>query len=353
MVEGNAMKGFICPRCRLLVSVSTEILGEDIACPGCRSRIRIPSIDQSMGSIEPIVQTMAPAAKSQQNFYSEIWRNDLPIEVLAAQTRYLPWAMLLPAFAVGSGLLVSLIVLLFFTNLGPVEQVPSIEVARVENSVQITKAVVAPTTADVKELLTQLSQAKTFSEVTPWLRDAPDLQTKLANHYKDREVSFSPLVKVHNVEKMPNKKGSYLFRALLDGRVWRGGVVSQNSSGNWVIDWESYVVYCDISWDELPKLQPKQPCLVRAIRERNEYYNQGFNSNEWQSFKLSYPQSEKILIGYVRRDGSSIHQLLPIGNRVGSMQVMLKIHFPENVSDPRLVIIDEVVAGDWIYTNPK
>lgn len=352
MVEGNAIKGFICPRCRLLVSASTEMLGVDVACPGCRSSIRIPSIDPSMSSEGPIVQTIDFYIPP-QNFSSENWRDDLPIEVLAAQTRYLPWAMLLPAFAVGSGLLVSLIVLLFFTDLGPVEQVHPVEVARVENRVQTSKAVVAPTAAEVKELLTQLSQAKTISEVTQWLRDVPDLQTKLANYYKSGEVSVSGPVNVFEVKGFSNKTGFYPFRALLDDGVSRAGVVSQNSSENWVVDWESYVGYCDISWDELPKLQPKQPSLVRAIRERNEYYNQGFNSKEWQSFKLSYPKSEKTLIGYVRRNDYSINQLLPIGNRFGAMKVTLKIHYPKNVSDPRLVIIDEVIAADWIVTKTK
>jgi len=304
-------------------------------------------------AVEPIFQTMGSSIQDPQNFSSENWRDDLPIEVLAAQTRYLPWAMLLPAFAVGSGLLVSLIVLLFFTNLAPVQQNQSREVARVEGRDQISKAVVAPTTAEVKELLTQISQAKTFGEITQWLRDVPDLQTKLANYYKDREFSSRGPLSVFEVKLFLNETGFYSFRALLDNGVNWAGVVSQNPSKNWVIDWESYVGYCDVAWDELPKVQPKQPSLVRVIRVKNEYYNQGFNSNEWQSFELSYPKSEKLLIGYVRRNDSLIHQLLPIGNRFGAMDVTLKIHYPKNVSDPRLVIIDEVIAGGWLVTKTK
>lgn len=353
MAERNAIKGFICPRCRLLVSASTEMLGEEAVCPGCRSSIRIPSIDQSISSEEPITQAVKLYG-SEQDTFCQNWRDDLPKEVLAARTRYLPWAMLLPAFAVGTGLLVSLIVLLFFTNVRPVElNQSSRAVASVENRGQTTIAVVAPTTAEVKELLTQLSQAKTLGETAQWLRNVPDLQKKLANYYKNKEVSVSGPLDVFEVTEFPDKTGFYLFRALFNDRVTRTGTVSKNSSGSWVIDWESYVGYCDVAWDDLPNIQPKTPSLVRAIRVKNEYYNQGFNSNEWQSFKLSYPNSEKILIGYVRRNDSLIHQLLPIGNRFGEMEVTLKIHYPKNVSDPRLVIIDDVIAGDWIVTKKK
>ncbi len=354
MVEGNLMTGYICPHCRLLISAGIETLGETVSCPGCRSRMRIPSLDENVDIVEPIVQTMASYVHVRHKVSSENWRDDLPMDVLSARAKDLPWAMLLPAFAVGSGLLLSLIALLFFTKLKPIEVVPAIAVSEVENRDQISKAVVAPTAAEVKELLTKLSQAKTFSEVSQWLRDVPDLQAKLANHYKGEEVSFSSPVNVHSIAELPNNKGFYLFGSSLDGGVRKSGVATKNSSGNWVLDWESYVTYCDIAWDELPKVQPKQPSLVRAIRVKNEYYNHGFNSDEWQSFKLSYPESEKTLIGYARKDGSAIHQLLPIGNRSGGMVVTLKIHFPKNVNDPRLVIIGEVVARDWLTTtNPK
>ncbi len=353
MVEGNAMKGYICPSCLLLISASSEILGVDVVCPGCRSRIRIPSLDESVAPVEPVVQTMGSYLHVHQNVSTYSWRVDLPVEILASQSKGLPWAMLLPAFAVGAGLLVSLIALLLFTNTLPVEAVHVADVDQVANQIQVSKVASAPSSEEVKELLTGLSQSKNVEELTEFLREVPDLPAKLANYYKVNEVSSVSPVRVLGIDEVRNEPGFYLFGALFDEGIKKAGIVVRNPSGEWVVDWESYVGYCDVAWGELPKLQPKQPSLVRAIRVKNEYYNQGFNSDEWQSFELSNLNSDSNLIGYVRRDNFAIHQLLPIGNQSGAMNVTLKIHFPENVSDPRLVIIDEVVSGNWLTTNSK
>jgi len=353
MVEGNTMTGYICPSCRLLISASNETLGSEVVCPGCSSRIRIPSVEESKVFVEPVVQTTASYAHVHHDLSSGSWIDDLPTEVLAAQTRYLPWSMLVPAFAVGSVLFVSLIVLLFFTNLGPVAQIQPSGVVSLEEKEQVTETLATPTTDEVNELLIQLSQAKLPIELPQLLRSVPDIQAKLANYYKEEEVSFSRPKEVISIKEFSNKRGLYTFRADFEDGKSNGGVVSQNSNKNWVIDWESYVGYCDIEWNEFSKSQPKQPSLVRAIRVKNEYYNHGFSSNEWQSFELSYPNSEDVLIGYARRDSSVIPKLLPIGRRFGAMEVTLKVHYPEKVNDPRLVIIDEVVAGNWFTENPK
>ena len=354
MVDANAIKGYVCPSCRLLVSASAEMLGMDVLCPGCRSLIRLPKLNESMVFVDPGVLTTASYAHVDHNVSAENWRDDMPIGVLSARAKGLPWAMLLPSLALGFGLLLCLIGVLFFTQSKPVELTQSkvaTEPAQGEKATQ--SPVVGPSVAEVKALLTQLHQAENLDELAPLLRDVPELDSKLAHYYTGREIAFSRPLEIVIGNEVLNNRGLYLFDSSFARGVKKSGVVTQISNGSWALDWESYVGYCDIEWDDLPELQPKQPSLVRAIRLRTEYYNQGFTSDEWQSFKLSSPESAASLIGYVRRNSALIHQLLPIGNQSGAMDVTLKIHYPENVSDPRLVIIDEVIGSDWITPNQK
>ena len=354
MVEANAMKGYICPSCRLLVSASAQMLGGDVMCPGCSSLMRIPKLNESMVFVDPVVQTMASYVHVHHNVSADNWRDDMPIDVLSARAKGLPWAMLLPSLALGVGLLLSLIGVLFFTHSKPVGLTQAEVGTEPAQREKVTQSPVGePSVAEVKALLSQLHQAENLDELALLLRDVPELHSKLAHYYTGRKITFSSPLDVIIRNEVLNNRGFYLFETSVARGVRKGGVVIQDSNGSWLLDWESYVGYCDIEWDSLPKIQPKLPSLVRAVRLRTEYYNQGFNSNEWQSFKLSSPGSAASLIGYARRNSASIHQLLPIGNQYGAMDVTLKIHYPENVSDPRLVIIDEVIASDWITPNPK
>lgn len=347
------MSGYICPRCRLLVSASVELLGADVSCPGCRSIIQIPGFDDPLVLVEPVLQAVGTDLHAHKNISSENWRDDLPLDVLSARAKGLPWLMLLPVFGIASVLLASLIYVLFFTHFKPIELAQQKLVPEVESRGQISNADKVPTYAELETLLTKLSQAKSPGELRPMLREVPELEAKLANYYKGSEFTLSEPVDVIAITEIRHRTGFYLFRALLEGAEKWAGVVTKNTSGMWVIDWESYVGYCDIAWDELPKIRPKEPSVVRVARRKNEYYNQGFSSREWQSFELTYPNSDTILIGYASRRSALVQQLLPIGNRFGLMDVTLKIHYPENVNDPRLVIIDEVVTNDWITPNEK
>ena len=62
------------------------------------------------------------------------------------------------------------------------------------------------------------------------------------------------------------------------------------------VDWESWVAWTSVNWQELFDLRPTDPVEVRVLCKRVNYYNRVFNdSTKWFAVRLSHPYSDKSI----------------------------------------------------------
>lgn len=114
------------------------------------------------------------------------------------------------------------------------------------------------------------------------------------------------------------------------------------------IDWDSWVGWSEMSWQDFTREKPTEPKLFRVILSDVDYYNFGFSEEgKFKSFRLESPGQADPLYGYVERDSGLASKLRPPSDRP-SVPVVLMLSFPENAKRDNQVSISRLVAEGWL-----
>jgi hypothetical protein len=114
------------------------------------------------------------------------------------------------------------------------------------------------------------------------------------------------------------------------------------------IDWESWVGWSEMPWEEFMESRPSDPKLFRVMLNSIEYYNMAFaDDRKWQSYRLLSPDGMTALYGYVEKESVINARLRPPPD-TKEMYMTLMLRFPEDGSRREQVIIDRIVAEGWV-----
>ncbi len=141
----------------------------------------------------------------------------------------------------------------------------------------------------------------------------------------------------------------------------------RSSGGKLLLDWESWVTWSEMSWDELKKERPVKQVVLRAIASESDYYNFEFSESwRWLAVKLRSPDGMHSLTGYVRRDthlglavanliGVPIPHKFPEGTPLPSLArpgskalVTVRVVFPKDARTDHCVRITDLMADRWL-----
>jgi hypothetical protein len=124
----------------------------------------------------------------------------------------------------------------------------------------------------------------------------------------------------------------------------------RNSNGDFVLDWTSYVGFCELSWAEFKQLRPTAPLLFRAFATASDYYNYEFtDEKKYLSISLLSPDGLTTIHGYCERDsptGTAINRTL--GKNQTMTGVIVKLAFPEKAESNRCALITQFVSDRWL-----
>ena len=126
-------------------------------------------------------------------------------------------------------------------------------------------------------------------------------------------------------------------------------VLTDPETGELSIDWHAYARTPSVAWSRL--LSGEMPSSsVRVFVGLGDYYNFAFeDSSRFQSYRITSPDLETVLYGYVEV-GSERHALLNElleGKRLQRM--IIRLRKPEAASrEPTQFMIEEVIANDWV-----
>ena len=114
------------------------------------------------------------------------------------------------------------------------------------------------------------------------------------------------------------------------------------------VDWESWVGWTEMSWEQLIKERPTEPQIVLVRAKIDAYYNRDFTDEaKWVSITLNNPNSDRTLYGYVDREDPTLTRLIS-GVSSGEVAVTVKIRYPENARAGNQVIITEFIFNGWV-----
>jgi hypothetical protein len=141
-------------------------------------------------------------------------------------------------------------------------------------------------------------------------------------------------------------------------------------SGEWKLDWESWVGHSEMPWSDFRAKRTITPTLFRVFVEEGNYYNYEFTDEKrYLSIVLRSPDGEQRLNGYCERDsrvGEAMRMLtgslapgdrenparLPALYQRGSQTpVTLQLAFPPAAQSDNCVIITDLITGSWLVTD--
>lgn len=117
------------------------------------------------------------------------------------------------------------------------------------------------------------------------------------------------------------------------------------------IDWESWVGWSDLPWQEFLASKPTAPHVFRLILSSVDYYNFAFTDDvKWQAYRLSSPDETHAVYGYAER-GSKVNSRLRPPPDNAQVPMILSLKFPAAATSNNQVLIDQVVADGWVLES--
>lgn len=126
-------------------------------------------------------------------------------------------------------------------------------------------------------------------------------------------------------------------------------------SGAIGIDWETFVNYQPMKWDDFATQRPKGTSLdFRVYVESDNFFSHEFaNARRWNSFRLTALDSEEVVFGYSEVDNETSKALLAMISQSGSerVPVILRLAIPDGLQSRQGVIIEKLICNRWIFVN--
>jgi hypothetical protein len=204
-------------------------------------------------------------------------------------------------------------------------------------------------------------EIKRLTEVVEGFLKAPDLATMLG-YVRDRK-RVEPLVRgyyaLHDYAPSPyrelapfgNLKFQKSFLSIdveMEDFSSRPIAVEKTKEG-YLVDWESWVGYCEMPWAELRRVKPTKPVLMRVRVSSVSYYNFNFSDDrKWESYHLTDVSDEYSVYGYVEKYSELAGQLAPAKEEGRSGAMIVRLRFPEEAMSDNQVFIEDIVTVGWV-----
>ncbi|GEM_PF-668990 len=126
-------------------------------------------------------------------------------------------------------------------------------------------------------------------------------------------------------------------------------IAMERTPDGYLIDWESWVAWSEMDWEDLFKKRPTQSVEVRVVCQKDSYYNRFFrDEGKWLAVKMECPGADRSLYGYIDSKTTTLTSLMGDLKSGGRVPVTIKIRFPEGSVADNQVIIEEYIQHGWV-----
>lgn len=266
--------------------------------------------------------------------------------------------------------LIALIVVLAViasTMVGDKDQPTTGEVAREaaidrNESDAIAEREAAALVEEVENRIALYLAAETVEEMIPHVRHPERVAPLMRKWYEDHNrepLEFRGLV----VFEPLNFGASTFWMAVAmvgsaEGRQEEMSILLEQFADNSVrVDWETAVRHQPMPWDVFANDRPEGKAMNFRVNVEPDLA--GFHSHEfsddqlWRGFELTAPDSEALVIGYLKRNSELERKMyeLYLDNGRRSMALILRLSIPEGTQSPLGVVIDGIVSPRWLILD--
>lgn len=143
-------------------------------------------------------------------------------------------------------------------------------------------------------------------------------------------------------------------QALLEDTSPANIIVEEMENGSFLVDWESFVRYGELSWQDFLKMKPSQPKLFRVIASKAE--SSGYaSSSDQEMIELKHPAEEGKIIATLDKTDPSLApavQQLQSG-KWKDVPLTLRLCYPGATGDGTAVRVAGVEGKGWLILQHK
>ena len=359
-------KAFVCPGCRCVFRAEARHEGEGVTCPSCGRLLRIPTEGDVTPPLvattqqpllrEPSVEEQPPQPRSSRRKKS---RRDLKEWGGDGDHRRSGGTGFLLLLISGALVLAAVIVgVFFFTNLGvhqsgelekQADQVVMPPVVPAIRQADVPLEERSPTSllAEIQPLVEKFMAANSVEALLPLVRNPSVAEARMRGFYRDGKVVAPGLSKIRDDVGL-SIDGNAVGVAVLTLELEEKGLSLVKELDGFKIDWESWVGWSEMPWDEFLASKPTTSRVFRVTLYPVDYYNLAFSDeSKWQSYRIESLGNEQSVFAYAGKD-TVVSQLLYFSPDVKSRCVMLALKFPQNAESSNQVEIERFVKDGWI-----
>lgn len=365
-VSTRRWNGYVCPGCRFVFRVARDDAGRGLICPGCHQVLRLPAPDEKPPPL--VVPLPAPQLetktrrrrrKSQQDTDKD-WEDeqeDSP-EDHGQAGRRMAWLL-----AAGAAILILSIVAVTRAMLGdsnPSTATPAPTAAKADpdaGDLQDDNGFPNPNTISdsgflrmAEPLAERFLSATTIEDLLPLLHEPVRAEPRLRAYYKDQPIEAKGL-DVFDTRSSVVREGAFLSINIRTRTLEEKTMSFANTDEGLKIDWESWVGWSAMPWEDFLAEKPSTPTLFRVTLRPVDYYNFGFSDDDkWRSYRLYPPGDGQPLYGYVER-GTIADSMIHLPPEAKAKRITLMLAFPRGIESRNQVRIDRVAAEGWLLEN--
>ncbi|MDA7610171.1 leucine-rich repeat protein [bacterium] len=210
--------------------------------------------------------------------------------------------------------------------------------------------------AKLKKAIRNFVTAKSPAELKKYIRNSERVGPLLDRYYEkvDYEVEgFEALDMTQmryngDVVTMFVQKADFLSSPIAVERIVDG------EEESYLIDWESWVGYCDYTPEQMRMEKPDKPFLMRVLVQPASYYNYEFSDDgKWRSLGLELKDSIYSFLGYVERDSEQDKRFRVMMKGGKVVACMVRVAYPTGSRSKDQVEILEIVGSGWLQNLKK
>jgi hypothetical protein len=145
------------------------------------------------------------------------------------------------------------------------------------------------------ESMTAFLNARDVDELLEHVRNRTRIGKTVRKYYADH-----PFVPLGNYTAplpgdLKRSNGFFSVSIYHEGKFLR---LQADESQDYKIDWESFVAYGEMDWDEFLATKPKTPTLLLVKIHYDDYYNYDFTQKDFTSLRVMHPDGSRELFAY-------------------------------------------------------
>lgn len=193
-------------------------------------------------------------------------------------------------------------------------------------------------------------EATRVEDLLPLVRNPDVAKSRMLRHYPDGKIK-PPGMMAFNTQSEIFRRGSIAACTVQILNYDEKTLAFIETPQGLKIDWESWVGWSDMPWEEFLTKKPAVAHAFRLMLCPVEYYNMAFtNDTKWQSYRLASPDGKHVIYGYAER-GSMLNSKLALDCDGTQAALILALKFPDNSTSPAQVLIESRVTDSWVLES--